>query len=204
MAKVEFLFDFGSPNAYLSHKLIPAIERRTQTRFDYVPVLLGGIFKLTHNRSPMEAFAGIRNKLEYEQLESRRYIARNGIATYRFNPFFPVNTLTLMRMAVAARRDGLLGRYTEAMFHHMWEAPKKMDDREVILAALGESGLDGERLLAAAGTDDVKKELLAETEAAVERGVFGIPSFFVGNELFFGKDRLRDVEEEILRVGAAP
>jgi 2-hydroxychromene-2-carboxylate isomerase len=200
---VEFLLDFGSPNAYLAHKVIPEIERRTGARFVYEPVLLGGIFKLTNNRSPMEAFGGIRNKLEYEQLETRRFIARHRISTYNFNPFFPVNTLTLMRMAIAAVRDGILPRYVDAVFHHMWEAPKKMDDPKVIQAALADSGLDADRLLAAAGTGEIKQELLRRSEAAVDRGVFGIPSFFVGDELFFGKDRLRDVEDEIVRARAA-
>jgi 2-hydroxychromene-2-carboxylate isomerase len=203
MTNVEFLFDFGSPNAYLAHKVIPEIARRTGLAFEYEPVLLGGIFKLTNNRSPMEAFGGIRNKLEYEQLETRRFIARHRIAAYKFNPFFPVNTLTLMRMAIAAVHDGILPRYVDAVFHHMWEAPKKMDDPKVIQAALAESGLDADRLLAAAGTGEIKQELLRRSEAAVDRGVFGIPSFFVGDELFFGKDRLRDVEDEIVRARAA-
>jgi len=203
MTNVEFLFDFGSPNAYLAHKVIPEIAQRTGATFAYEPVLLGGIFKLTNNRSPVEAFAGVRNKLEYEQLESRRFIARHGIATFNFNPFFPVNTLTLMRMAVVAAHDGILPRYVDAVFHHMWEAPKKMDDSQVIRKALEESGLDADRLLTAAGTGEVKLELLRRSEAAVERGLFGIPSFFVGNEMFFGKDRLRDVEEQIVRGAAA-
>jgi 2-hydroxychromene-2-carboxylate isomerase len=99
--------------------------------------------------------------------------------------------------------DGILPRYVDAVFHHMWEAPKKMDDPKVIQAALAESGLDADRLLAAAGTGEIKQELLRRSEAAVDRGVFGIPSFFVGDELFFGKDRLRDVEDEIVRARAA-
>jgi 2-hydroxychromene-2-carboxylate isomerase len=186
MARVEFLFDFGSPNAYLAHRVIPDIERRTGAKFDYVPVLLGGIFKLTGNKSPMEAFAGIRNKLEYEQLETRRFIARHRIAGFRFNPFFPVNTLALMRGAVAAQFACVAPRYVEAMFHHMWEAPKKLDDPTVIRAVLEDSGLDAQALLDAAATPQVKQRLLENTENAVARGVFGIPSFFVGDELFFG------------------
>jgi 2-hydroxychromene-2-carboxylate isomerase len=197
--RVEFLFDFGSPNAYLAHKVIPDIEKRTGEAFVYIPVLLGGIFKLTNNKPPMVAFGGIKNKMDYEMLETRRFIARHGLTQFTFNPHFPVNTLALMRMAVAADRDGILPRYVEAAFHHMWEAPEKMDDPEVIRTALVESGLDADKLVAAAQTDDVKQGLMANTQAAVERGVFGSPSFFVGDELYFGKDRLRDVEEEILR-----
>jgi 2-hydroxychromene-2-carboxylate isomerase len=195
---VAFHFDFGSPNAYLSHLVIPAIERRTEARFTYVPVLLGGIFKLTGNRSPVEAFAGIRNKPEYEQLETQRFIRHHGITAFRRNPFFPVNTLTLMRAAVAAGRLGVFDRYVDAMFAHMWAHPKKMDDKAVLHAALLQSGLDADALLDAAQSQDVKDELLANTQASVDRGTFGSPTFFVDDAIFFGKDRLRDVEEAII------
>jgi 2-hydroxychromene-2-carboxylate isomerase len=197
--KVEFLFDFGSPNAYFAHKVIPEIEARTGAAFEYIPVLLGGVFKLTNNKPPLIAFGGIRGKMEYEQLEIRRFIARHGIKNFQFNPNFPVNTLTVMRAAVAARMAGTLRPYVDAVFHHMWEAPKKMDDPAVIRAALLESGLDADALLAGAQSPEAKQKLLDNTENAVERGTFGIPTFFVGNEIFFGKDRLRDVEEEIVK-----
>lgn len=197
--KVEFLFDFGSPNAYLAHKVIPEIEKRTGATFDYVPVLLGGIFKLTNNRPPMVAFGEVKGKMAYEMKETERFIRRHAITTFKFNPNFPVNTLALMRMAVAARAQGMLAPYVDAAFHHMWEAPKKMDDPAVIRAALVESGLDADRLIEAAQTPEIKQQLMANTEAAANRGVFGSPSFFVGEELFFGKDRLGAVEEEIGR-----
>ena len=100
----QFMFDFGSPNAFLSHEAIPAIEQRTSVKFEYVPILLGGVFKLTNNRSPMEKLAGIKNRLEYEQLEVRRFIRRHGITQFTWNPFFPVNTLNLMRCRFATRR----------------------------------------------------------------------------------------------------
>jgi 2-hydroxychromene-2-carboxylate isomerase len=200
MRGVEFLFDFGSPNAYLAHKVLPEIEKRTGAKFEYVPVLLGGIFKLTNNRPPMIAFGDVKGKMAYEMKESERFIRRHDITTFRFNPNFPVNTLVLMRMAVAAKEAGELAPYVDAAFHHMWERPKKMDDPEVIRAALGESGLDADRLIAAAQTPDVKQRLMANTEDAVARGVFGSPSFFVGEELFFGKDRLGEVEEELRRA----
>jgi 2-hydroxychromene-2-carboxylate isomerase len=196
--KVQFLFDFGSPNAYLVHKVIPSVEQRTGVSFEYVPVLLGGIFKLTNNRSPAEAFGGVRNKREYAATETRRFIARHKIETFRPNPYFPVNTLALMRMSVAAEFDGTFERYIDAAYHHMWEAPKKMDDPAIIRAALTESGLDAERLMARAQEDEVKGKLLANTQTAVERGAFGSPTFFVDDEMFFGKDQLRDVEEEIV------
>lgn len=203
MDTVKFYFDFGSPNAYLSHKVIPGIEARTGARFEYVPVLLGGIFKLTGNQSPATAFAGIRNKPEYQRLEMRRFIQRHGLEAFRMNTHFPVNTLQLMRGAVAARKVGVFEPYVEAMYACMWERSLKMDDPALIRAELAAAGLPVDELLALSQTDAVKAELLANTEAAVEAGVFGSPSFMVGSELFFGKDRLRDVEEEIVRQSAA-
>src|SRR5206468_11468352 len=127
MVKVEFHFDFGSPNAYLSHLVIPEIERRTGVEVEYVPILLGGVFKLTNNRSPAESLAGIRNKPEYERLEMSRFIHRHRITRFQFNPFFPVNTLTLMRGAIAARSLGVFHRYVDEIFRHMWADPKTLD-----------------------------------------------------------------------------
>jgi 2-hydroxychromene-2-carboxylate isomerase len=198
MAHVEFHFDFGSPNAYLAHLLIPQIEQRTGAPFEYVPVLLGGVFKLTNNRSPIESFQGVKNKLEYQRLEMQRFIRRHGITRFTMNPFFPVNSLLIMRGAVAAQTEGVFDRYVDAVFRHMWGEPKKMDDPAVARAALEASGLDGARLIAMTQEPTVKDRLLANTQRSVERGAFGSPTFFVGDAIFFGKDRLRDVEEEIL------
>ncbi|HTI80426.1 MAG TPA: 2-hydroxychromene-2-carboxylate isomerase [Acetobacteraceae bacterium] len=195
--RVEFHFDFGSPNAYLSHLVIPQIESRTGTRFEYVPILLGGVFKLTNNRSPAETLVGIRNKPEYQLLETARFVKRHGITRYQRNPFFPVNTLTLMRGAIAAQRLGVFERYVDEVYRHMWAEPKKMDDPAVLRAALAESGLDAGAILELVQTADVKDELLANTQRSVERGTFGSPTFFVCDEIYFGKDRLRDVEEAI-------
>lgn len=195
---VEFHFDFGSPNAYLAHRVIPGIEARTGVAFRYVPVLLGGIFKATGNVSPMEAFGGIRNKLEYEAIERRRFIERHGLDEFVMNPHFPVNTLQIMRGAVAAGRLGCLDAYADAVFRSMWEESRKMDDPEVVQAVLADNGLPVEDLLAGMQDPEVKAELIANTERSVERGTFGSPSFFVGDELWFGKDRLEDVEREIL------
>ncbi len=198
MPRVEFHFDFGSPNAYFVHKLIPEVEARTGAKFNYVPVLLGGVFKLTGNAAPMVQFKGIKNKLEYQRLEIARFIRKHRLTAFRMNPHFPVNTVQIMRGAVAAEMDGKLAPYVEAVFHHMWEEPKKMDDAGVIAAALTQSGLDAARILARTQDQDVKDKLLANTEGSVARGTFGSPTFFVGDEIFFGKDRLRDVEEEII------
>ena len=193
----QFLFDFGSPNAFLSHEAIPAIEKRTGVKFEYVPILLGGIFKATNNRSPVESLAGIRNKPEFQVLETERFVRRFGVKPYTMNPFFPVNTLNLMRAAVAARLEDVFEKYIEAAFHHMWVEPKKMDDPEVAAKALTTSGLDAAKLLARSQDPDVKAKLIENTQSAVERGAFGSPTFFVGKEMFFGKEQLREVEELI-------
>jgi 2-hydroxychromene-2-carboxylate isomerase len=197
-ANPQFLFDVGSPNAFLSHEAIPAVEARIGVKFDYVPVLLGGIFKATNNKSPAETLAGIKNKREFQAIETARFIKRFKVQPYVWNPFFPVNTLNLMRAAVAAQREGVFEKYVEAAFHHMWREPKKMDDPEVALAALNASGLDAPKLFARAQEPEVKAKLIENTQSAVERGAFGSPTFFVGNEMFFGKEQLRDVEDMIL------
>lgn len=202
MAKVEFHFDFGSPNSYLAHLVIPEIEQRTGAKFEYVPVLLGGVFKMTNNRSPAQSMAGIKNRLEYEALERERFVRRHNITQFKWTPFFPVNTLLIMRGAIAAQLDGVFERYVDEMFRHMWAEPKKMDDPEVVRSALEESGFNAASLMARTQEPEVKDRLLANTQASVARGTFGAPTFFVGDEIFFGKDRLRDVEDEIVRANA--
>ena len=203
MPKVEFHFDFGSPNAYFAHAIIPAIETRTGATFNYVPVLLGGVFKLTNNQAPMVQFKDIKNKLEYQRLETQRFVKKHGLNRFRMNPHFPVNTVQIMRGAVAAEMDGRLAAYVDAVFRHMWEEGKKMDDPEIIRAALDASGLDGTRTLQRIQEPAVKDRLLKNTEGSVARGTFGSPTFFVGEEMFFGKDRLGDVEQEIEAARAA-
>jgi 2-hydroxychromene-2-carboxylate isomerase len=202
--KVEFLFDFGSPNAYLAELVLPGIERRTGVKFEYVPVLLGGIFKATGNMSPFDSLRGIKNKPEYQALETQRFIRRHNATKFQQNPFFPVNTLMLMRGAVAAQLEGVFEPYFRAAYHHMWEEPKKMDDLETFRKAFISSGIDIDRLIARAQQDDVKKGLIDRTTDAVNRGAFGSPTFFVGKEMFFGKDQLRDVEESILEQTSQP
>ena len=200
---VQFHFDFGSPNAYLSHRVIPGIERRTGVRFDYSPVLLGGVFKMTGNQPPAAAFAGIKNKPDYDRLEMQRFIARHDLSDFRFNPHFPVNTLQIMRGAVAAQVAGVFEPYVNAVFVDMWERGQKMDDPEVLRARLDASGLPSDELIRLSQTDEVKSSLLRNTEDSVARGAFGSPTFFVGDEIFFGKDRLREVEEEIVKASGA-
>jgi 2-hydroxychromene-2-carboxylate isomerase len=199
---VQFMFDFGSPNAYLCHKVIPEIEDRTGVKFEYVPVLLGGLFKLANNRSPAEAFAGIPNKQAYDLLEMKRFIAKHKLDRFKSNPFFPVNTLKIMRGAMAAQKLGNFMPYVDAVYEAMWEQGRNMNEQTEIIAVLNAAGIDSDSLLEASQQPDVKNGLLANTQSAYERGAFGSPTFFVGDEIFFGKDRLREVEEEILRVAA--
>ena len=191
----QFMFDVGSPNAFLSHEAIPGIEKRTGVKFEYIPILLGGIFKATNNKSPAESLAGIKNKPEFHALETERFVKRFHVKPYTMNPFFPVNTLNLMRAAVAAQFEGVFEKYIDVAFHHMWVEPKKMDDPEVAIKAFTASGLDAAKLLARAQEPDVKAKLIENTQGAVERGAFGSPTFFVGTEMFFGKEQLREVEE---------
>jgi 2-hydroxychromene-2-carboxylate isomerase len=193
----QFLFDFGSPNAYLSHLASPAIEQRIGVKFEYVPILLGGIFKSTNNRSPAETLAGVKNKREFHAVETERFLRRFQVKPYVWNPHFPVNTLNLMRAAIAAELEGVFDRYVEAAFHHMWREPKKMDDPEVAMKAIASSGLDAQKLFARAQEPEVKARLIKNTEEAVARGAFGSPTFFIGNEMFFGKEQLREVEEMV-------
>jgi 2-hydroxychromene-2-carboxylate isomerase len=202
--KVEFLFDFGSPNAYLAELVLPAIERRTGVKFEYVPILLGGIFKATGNMSPFDSLRGIKNKPEYQALETQRFIRRHNATKFQQNPFFPVNTLMLMRGAVAAQFEGMFEPYFRAAYHHMWEEPKKMDDLETFRSAFISSGIDIDRLIARAQQDDVKKGLIDRTTDAVNRGAFGSPTFFVGTEMFFGKDQLREVEASVVEQTSQP
>jgi 2-hydroxychromene-2-carboxylate isomerase len=194
----QFMFDFGSPNAFLSHEAIPAIEKRANIKFEYVPILLGGIFKATNNKSPAETLAGIKNKPEFQVIETERFVRRFHVQPYVANPFFPVNTLNLMRAAIAAQLEGVFEKYVDAAFHHMWREPKKMDDPEVAAKALTSSGLDGAKLLARAQEAEVKAKLIANTQDAVDRGAFGSPTFFIGKEMFFGKEQLREVEEMMM------
>ena len=195
---LEFLFDFGSPNAYLAHQVLPGLAERTGAKIVYVPVLLGGLFKSTGNQAPMVAFANVPKKLAYEGLETRRFIARHGLAPYKMNPHFPVNTLMLMRGATAAEAAGILPAYVEAGFAAMWKKGAKMDDPEVFRAEMAAAGLPIDELIAASQTPEIKQRLLERTEAAASRGAFGSPTFFVGDEMWFGKERLREIEDYLV------
>ena len=196
--RVEFHYDFASPNSYLSHRVIPGIEERTGGKFIYVPILLGGVFKATNNRSPMEQFAEVKNKKEYNSKETERFIKKHNIDKYYRNPHFPVNTLLIMRGACYSLGKDFGSDYIEAMFQCMWERGLNMNDSTIIGDVLSEYGLPTSEIVAGTQDPAVKKILIDQTSSSVAKGNFGSPTFFVGNEMFFGKDRLGEVEEEIL------
>lgn len=196
-----FYFDFGSPNAYMAYRVLPGLEKRTGVTFRPVPVLLGGLFKMTGNQSPFMAYANVPHKMAYERLEMERFLKRHGLSAFRMNPHFPVNTLALMRGAVAAEAEGILAPYMEAMFHYMWEEPRKLDDPAVLATTLAEAGLPAETLMSRAQEPAIKDALMANTQAAYDHGAFGIPSFVVNGDLYFGKDRL-DLIEKVLTTPA--
>ena len=194
---LELIFDFGSPNAYLTLQVLPELLDRSDADLIITPILLGGIFKATGNKAPMVQYAEAPAKLAYENLEMRRFIARHGLTKFRLNPHFPVNTLTIMRGAIVAEDEGNLDDYVDAVNRAMWEDELKMDDPEAIATFLSANGFDGPALLARTQEPEIKAKLVANTETAVARGVFGIPTFFVGDEMFFGKDRLDQVAEAL-------
>lgn len=194
----QFMFDFGSPNAYLCHKVLPGLALRTGVRVDYVPILLGGLFKLTNNRSPAEAFSAVPSKRAYDALEMRRFIAKHGLLAFRMNDHFPVNTLALMRGAVAAKELDCFEHYVDAVYAGMWERNLNMAQPEVFERVLTEANLDAASILAHAQDASVKARLIDNTQKAYERGAFGSPTFFVGDEIYFGKERLQQVEEQMV------
>jgi 2-hydroxychromene-2-carboxylate isomerase len=196
---LEFIFDFGSPNAYLAYRILPPILARTDAELVINPCLLGGVFKATGNQSPIAAFANVKGKLDYENLEIRRFIQKHSLNKFRLNPYFPVNTLLVMRGLIAAEMADVAQPYIETVLAGMWENGLKMDDPGVVAETLGKAGLDGEGLVKRTQEEAVKQKLVANTQAAVTRGVFGMPTFFVGDEMFFGKERLSQVEEELAR-----
>ncbi len=201
---IEFVFDFASPNAYFAYRALPPILARTGARLDINPCLLGGIFAATGNKAPFVAFSAIKGKFEYELLEIKRFVHKHKLDRYSLNPNFPVNSLMLMRGYVAACEAGAGPAYLEMGLEGMWEKGLKLDDRDELRDAIDAAGLDGASLLAASKSEPVKRKLADNTAAAVERGVFGVPTFFVGSEMFFGKERLGQVEEavEAAKAGA--
>ncbi len=189
---IEFLFDVGSPTTFLAHRRLPAIVARTGAVVTYIPVLLGGIFKATGNAPP--GLVAARGR--WMQIDMARYAAREAI-TLAHNPDFPINTITMMRMLTGARGTADFAPLLEALFVGMWETPRNMGDPDILAATLTAAGLDPAVQLARAQDPEIKAALVKATEYAVSRGAFGAPTFFVGDEIFFGQDRLDWVEAAV-------
>lgn len=199
--QIDFYFDFGSPNAYLTNKVLPQILDRTGATVRYIPILLGGVFKATGNQPPWQAFADVPSKVGYEELEFKRFVVKHQLFDFKMNPNFPINTLALMRGAAGFELQGqeALNNYINDMLVGMWEEGVNFNDMEAAGAALAKAGYSPEEFLAMIGSDEVKEKLKQNTTDAVARGVFGIPTIFVGDEMFFGKERLGQIEEEIVK-----
>ncbi|MDH4870536.1 2-hydroxychromene-2-carboxylate isomerase [Pseudomonas sp. BN515] len=191
---VEFFFDLGSPASYLAWTQLPGICARHDATLRYRPMLLGGVFQATGNASP----AAVPAKARHTMIDMQRFARRYGV-TMHFNPYFPINTLTLMRGAIGVqlRQPERFEAYLDAMFRALWQDKRNLGDPAVVAAVLQEAGFDPQALLALVGDQEVKDALKASTEEAVKRGVFGAPTCFVGEEMYFGQDRLDFVEEAL-------
>jgi 2-hydroxychromene-2-carboxylate isomerase len=200
MKTFDFIYDFGSPNVYLMHKIMDQIEERAGAKANYVPVLLGGIFKLTENKPPLVQFDGIRGKIEYERRVMHRFIEKYDIP-FQFNPHFPVMTTAVMRGALFAQDKDYYAQYLDVVFDAIWQHGLKMDDPEVVENTLESADLPAVEIIAGAQTDAIKKGLFATTQVAADRGAFGAPMVFVGDEPFFGKDSIDEMIEWIVNHG---
>ncbi len=193
--QVEFYFDFGSPYSYLAYKALPAIAAARGAQIAWRPMLLGGVFKATGNHSPVE----IPAKGKWLQQDLRRWAARYG-AVFRHNPHFPINTLVLMRGAVGMQMRGSdFPRYVATVFRAMWAEPRNLGDPVELAAVLRQAGFDADAFQAMVNDAAVKEQLKKNTEEAVARGVFGAPTFFVGEEMYWGQDRLEFVAEALAK-----
>jgi 2-hydroxychromene-2-carboxylate isomerase len=194
---VQFLFDFGSPASYLAYKRLPQLAAKTGARIDYAPMLLGGVFKATGNSSP----ATIPAKRQWTGVDFRRWADRHG-TEFNFNPHFPINTLHLMRGAAGLIEDTRFLAYCDAIFDAMWRTPRNLGDLAELAPVIRRAGLEADEFSALIDRDETKARLKATTEDAIARGVFGAPTFFVGDDMFFGQDRMDFVEEALNRLPA--
>ena len=202
--RVELIFDFVSPNAYLIWGPLRDVVKRTEAELDITPVFLGGMHRLTGNAPPMIRNKDVKGKVEYDMLEMRRFIEKHQLTKYKLHPAFPFNSITLQRMCFAADQDGRGVQFVEGMLPAIWEQGIDFTDMEAMSAAITAAGFDPADLMARIQTDEVKQGLIANTDHAVERGAFGIPTMYVGpkdgpTEMFFGKERLAQIEEELAK-----
>ena len=194
---VDFIFDVASPNTYFAHKLIPNFEKRTGTKFRYIPCLLGGIHKLTNNQPPFIAYADCKNKNNYQMIEIERFVKQHKLTKYKFNSHFPPVTIQVQRGAIAAQRLKIFEEYFECVISAMWENDKNISDINILHETLEQSNLDVAAIMNIATSQECKDKLIANTDDAVSRGAFGVPTFFHENQIFFGKDHLYQLEEYI-------
>lgn len=193
---VDFIFDFASPNAYLCHKAIIQLEKKHDIKFNYVPCLLGGLMKLSNNQPPMIAFGEIPNKMKYEfDTAFNRFMREHDITKFKMNEHFPVNTISLIRGAIVAQKNNFFDSYVELVLSGLWEQSLKLDTPEALSDLLIKNNCHADLVIEGIATDEIKAELIANTSEAVEKGAFGIPTFFVNNEMFYGKDTLRELKE---------
>ena len=197
---LEAYVDAGSPNVYLAIKALGPILERTGAQLVLKPALLGGIFKATGNIAPFFTYQKVKGRLDYERLEIERFTRQHGLHRFRWTSHFPPNTVLTMRAAVAAERSGEVARFMEAALCAIWEQDVDLSDETALTRILTDAGLDAEALIESARSEDTKKALFDRTQQAVDRGVFGMPTFFVGPEMFFGKDRLAQVEDALLKA----
>ena len=193
--KIKFIFDIASPNSYLCHKVIPEFEAKHSVEFEYIPCLLGGIFKLTNNQPPMIAFSEIKNKADYMNLEIKRFINFHKIEEFQFNPFFPINTITIQRGSLVAKEEGIFSQYTDITAKAMWEQQINLGDAQILIDTLNTAGIDGKMIVDRASDPKIKESLIKNTQMAVDNGAFGVPTFFLHDDVFFGKEALREIPD---------
>ncbi|MGJ8560818.1 MAG: 2-hydroxychromene-2-carboxylate isomerase [Litorimonas sp.] len=185
MKHLDFYYDFGSPNVYLAWKALSQVEGLTLI---LKPALIGGVFKGTNNQPPWQAFAGVPTKMHYMMLEIKRFATLYGVSAFKMNPHFPVNTLLAMRCAMVAHADGVEGAYFAAVQTAMWETGRDVSKPDVLAAILNEAGLPGGAMVARTQEPEIKQALMDATQAAIDRGLFGLPTWFDESEMYFGKD----------------
>lgn len=191
---IELIFDFVSPNAYLVWKPLRELAVRQDAQISITPVFLGGMHKLTGNAPPFIRDAEVKGKNAYANLEMNRFIAKHGLTRFRLNPRFPFNSVNLLRMLVSLQADEQI-RFIDALTPAIWEKELDVGDADAVAAVLTAAGFDAGGLAARSQDAAIKKALADNTEQAVERGAFGIPTFYIGKEMFFGKERLGQIEE---------
>ena len=194
---VDFIYDVATPNGYLAHKVVPEFEKRTNTTFNYIPCLAGGIFKLTNNTPPLLANADVKNKSDYFFVEMNRWIKKHNINRFKNNSNFPQNSLLIQRGAIAAKQLDILKEYVECAMSGMWEKDLNIQEKDVLKQALENDGIDHKKIFEIIETQECKDQLIANTSWAVEKGAFGIPTFLIDDQIFFGKDHMYQLEEYI-------